>query len=216
MALGEQETAGINLTWLRDNLLYHQDELLQEDKVPDVYKIFDKMVSQTKPGEKKIIFTPWMFGERSPVENHTIRAGLYNISLDCNRRHLIRAVFEGVAFNSKWLLKYLEKLIGQKLDPITIIGGGALSDVWMQIYSDILDREVKQLARAKEGNSIGAALIASEALGLTTWEEIPTLINIEKKFKPRKEFREYYDNMFKEFVKIYKNNRKMYSRLNKR
>ena len=45
MLLNEQEIAGGALTFLRDNILYHKDELLKEEKVPDVYKIFDKISS---------------------------------------------------------------------------------------------------------------------------------------------------------------------------
>jgi len=216
MGLGEQECAGILLNWLRNNILYHKDELLIEEKVPYIYKIFDKMVKNTSPGANKLICTPWMFGERSPVEDHTLRAGLYNLSLDINREHIIRAIFEGVAFNSKWLLRYIEKLVKvKKLDPITLVGGGAISDEWCQIYADILDRTILQVKHPKETNSLGAAFIASVALGYINWNDIPNLIEIKQEFKPRKEYRKIYDELFNEFLNIYKNNKKMYHRLNK-
>lgn len=215
IGVGEQEAAGINLTWLRDNVLYHKDELLVDEDVPDVYKIFDKMVSNVPPGAHNLIFTPWMYGERSPIEDHTVRGGLLNISLDTNREHIIRAIFEGVAFNSKWLLKYIEKLVEvDRFDPITLVGGGAVSDVWCQIYADILDRTVIQVENPKECNSRGAAFIASVALGYIKWEDIPNLIKTKRDFKPRAEYREVYDNLFEEFKTVYKNNRKMYRRLN--
>ena len=82
------------------------------------------------PGANNLIFTPWLYGERSPMEDHTLRGGLFNISLDTDRRHLLRAIFEGVAFNSRWLLQYEERLIGRKFSEISMIGGGASSDVW--------------------------------------------------------------------------------------
>lgn len=215
IGIGEQEAAGINLTWLRDNVLYHKDELLVDENVPDVYKIFDKMVEDVPPGANNLIFTPWMFGERSPIEDHTIRGGLYNVSLDTNREHIIRAIFEGVAFNSKWLLKSIEKLVEvERLDPITLVGGGAISDVWCQIFADILDRDIIQVHNPKESNSKGAAFIASVALGYIEWEDIPNLIQTKQVFKPQQANREIYDRLFEEFKKIYKNNKKMYRRLN--
>lgn len=220
MAAGEQEAAGINLTWLRDKVLYHKDKLLVDEKVPDVYKIFDQMVAEVEPGEKKVIFTPWMFGERSPIEDHTVRGGLYNIGLDVDRRHVIRAVFEGIAFNNRWLLMYLEKLAlpylkGQKqIDNLNIIGGGGMSEVWCQIFADILNRKVRQVAKPKESNSIGAAFIASAALGYINWEQIPSLVQIKQEFTPRPQYRKLYDDLFKEFVGIYTNNKKMFRRLN--
>ncbi|MCP4762996.1 MAG: xylulose kinase, partial [archaeon] len=215
MVMAEQETAGVNLTWIRDKVLYHKDELLVNEKVPDVYKIFDKLVEETEPGEHKLIFTPWMFGERTPIEDYTVRGSLNNLSLDIDRRHIIRAIFEGVAFNTKWLLKYEEKLVGRTLDDINMVGGGAMSDIWCQIYADILDRTMRQVMNPKEATSMGAAFIASVSLGYIKWEDIPNLVEIKKVFKPRSEYREIYDELYKEFLNIYKNNKKMYARLNK-
>ncbi len=212
--LGEQESAGINLVWLRDKVLYHKDELLMEEKVPNVYKIFDQIVETIEPGAHNLIFTPWMFGERAPVEDHTIRGGLYNVSLDIDRRHIVRAIFEGIAFNTRWLLMYLEKKLKRELTPINIIGGGAASDVWCQIYADILNRNIRQHKTPKEGNSIGATYIASVALGYLNWEQIPTLFQLNKEYTPRSQYREIYNKLFKEFVNIYKNNKAMFRRLN--
>jgi len=214
ITLGEQESAGINLAWLRDNILYHKDKLLLQEQQPDVYKIFDSLVEEAEPGSKKLIFTPWLWGERCPIEDHTLRGGLHNLSLDIERKHLLRAIYEGVAFNSRWVIEPLEKLVKHRLDPIVLIGGGAVSDIWCQIYADVLNRTIKQHALPKEGVSIGAALIASVALGYITWEEIPDLIKYKKEYKPNPANREIYDELFKEFKIIYKNNKKMYRRLN--
>ncbi|WP_457557412.1 xylulokinase [Candidatus Harpocratesius sp.] len=215
MIVGEQEAAGITLAWLKDNILYHKDQLLHDEGQPDVYKIFDKLVSEIPPGANNLIFTPWLYGERSPIEDHTLRGGLFNISLDTDRRHLLRAIFEGVAFNSRWLLQFEERLIGRKFSEISMIGGGASSDVWCQIYADILNRKIKQVSHGKESNSIGASLIASVALGKITWEEIPKLISFKAEYTPKIENKKLYDRLFREFVNIYSNNRRMYQRLNK-
>jgi len=105
-------------------------------------------------------------------------------------------------------------MVKNRLDPVVLIGGGAISDIWCQIYADVLNRTVKQHAHPKEGVSIGSALIASVALGYITWEEIPDLIKYKKEYKPNPANREIYDELFKEFKVIYKNNKKMYRRLN--
>ncbi len=214
ISFGEQESAGINLSWLRDNILYHKDELLRDEQKSDVYKIFDSLVEQTEPGSKKLIFTPWLWGERCPIEDHTIRGGFHNLSLNIERKHLLRAIYEGVAFNSRWVIEPLEKLVKYRLDPVVLIGGGATSDIWCQIYADVLNRTVMQHKFPKEGVSIGAALIASVSLGYISWEQIPDLVKYKKEYKPNPENREIYDELFEEFKTIYKNNKKMYRRLN--
>ncbi len=211
----EQETAGACLTFLLDNILYHKDELLSEEKPPDVYKIFDKIAGKIPAGSNKMIFTPWLYGERTPVENHSVRAGLFNQSLNTTREHLIRAVFEGVAFNSKWLLRYVEKFIKQKLNPINMIGGGANSNVWCQIHADVFNRTVRQVKDPIHVNVRGAAFLASIALGYITVDDIPKYIQIADTYKPNPENRKIYDELFKEFINIYKSNKRIYARLNR-
>ena len=113
------------------------------------------------------------------------------------------------------LLQYVEKLVGAPFNEISLMGGGSTSDVWCQIYADVLNRKVKQAKHGQESNSIGAALIASVALGKIKWDDIPSLISYKAVYTPQKQNRKIYDALFKEFVNIYKNNHKMYRRLNK-
>ena len=213
----EQEIAGGCLSYLRDNLLYHKDELLVEESVPDVYKIFDRIVETVPAGSNKLLFTPWLFGERTPIEDHSVRGTLMNVSLKTTRTDLIRAVFEGVAFNSKWLLKYVEKFVGNRiLNPINMIGGGANSNIWCQIFADVLNRNIRQVKDPIQANARGAAFIASVGLGYIDWKDISKYIEFSNTFKPNPKNREIYDKMFVEFVNIYENNKKMFKRLNRR
>ncbi|TKJ27925.1 MAG: xylulose kinase [Promethearchaeota archaeon Loki_b31] len=228
MVIDEQEIAGGALSFLRDKILYHKDELLREEAVPDVYKIFDRMVENVPAGSNNLIFTPWLIGERSPVDDHTIRGGFYNLSLEMSREHLIRAIFEGVAYNIKWLFIYLEKFIQKRkikdtpgmikkdivIPEVSIIGGGANSKIWCQIFADVLDRTIKQVKDPIQTNARGAAFMASVGLGYLTWDQIPELIEYSNVFKPNSENRAIYDKLFSEYVNIYKIMKKMYKRLN--
>ncbi len=224
----EQNIAGGALSFLRDKILYHKDELLKEEALPDVYKIFDRIVERVPAGSNGLIFTPWLIGERSPVDDHTIRGGLYNLSLEMSREHLIRAIFEGVAYNIKWLFIYVEKFI-QKwkmkansgmtkkdivMPEINIIGGGAQSNVWCQIFADVLNRKIRQVKDPILANARGAAFIASVGLGYLNWEEIPKYIEFSNVFEPNRNNRKIYDKLFKEYVNIYKIMRKPCKRLN--
>ena len=211
----EQEIAGGCLSFLRDNVLYHKDELLSEEEVPDVYKIFDKIVEGVKPGSDKLIFTPWLYGERAPKADHTIRGGLYNISLETNREHIIRAIFEGVAYNVRWLHMYIEKFIKRKLDNLHIIGGGANSRIWCQIFADVLDRNIKQVKNPIQSNARGAALIGALGLGYIEQKDIAKHTEINEIFKPNPKNKTIYNQLFKEYVNIYKAMKKIYKRLNK-
>ncbi|MFW9780939.1 MAG: FGGY-family carbohydrate kinase, partial [Candidatus Heimdallarchaeota archaeon] len=228
MIINEQEIAGGTLSFLRDKILYHKDELLREEAVPDVYKIFDKIVEETPPGSNDLIFTPWLIGERAPIDDHTIRGGLYNISLEMSRKHLIRAIFEGVAYNVRWLFMYVERFVRKLkkkggisipkkqvvIPEINIIGGGASSNIWCQIFADVLNRTIKQVENPIQANARGAAFIASVGLGYIDWDHIPKHIEYSNIFKPDPDNREIYDKLFNEYLNIYKIMRKIYKRLN--
>ncbi|MHA1688588.1 MAG: xylulokinase [Promethearchaeota archaeon] len=225
--LNEQEIAGGALQYLRNNILYHKDELLREEQVPDVYKIFDKIVEKVPAGSNNLIFTPWLIGERTPVEDHIIRGGLYNLSLEMTREHIIRAVFEGIAYNVRWLFMYVEKFVEKwkrkenpnlgKHDPIipelSIIGGGGNSDIWCQIFADVLNRKIKRVKNPIQANARGAAFMAAVGLGYIDWEDIPNLMEYSKEFTPNPENRGIYDKLFREYLNIYKTTRKIYKRL---
>jgi xylulokinase len=100
------------------------------------------------------------------------------------------------------------------MDPLNIIGGGAQSDVWCQIYADVLNRTIQRVKDPIQANARGAAFIVSVALGYIAFDDIPNLIQYSTIFHPNPNHVKIYNRLFKEFLTIYKNNRNMYKRLN--
>ncbi len=210
-----QATAGGNLTFLRDNVLYHRDELLSEERVPDVYKIFDRMAERVPAGSNGVLYTPWIYGERAPVDDRSLRAGLYNLSLDNTREDIVRAFLEGVALNTRWLMKPVEKFLGRPVTALNLVGGGGESAVWSQIFADTLGVEVRQVRDAIQANARGAAWIAAVGLGEIAFSDLPGLVGIAEVFEPQVANRAVYDERFATFLEIHKRLRKLYHRLNR-
>ena len=210
----EQETAGASLQYLRDVIIF-PDDGMSPDKPGNAYQLFDEIAARTPAGSDSLIFTPWLNGERTPVDDHTTRAGFHNLSLRTTRAHLIRAVYEGVAYNARWLLKSVEQFIGRKTEAIHMVGGGAKSDIWCQIQADVLDRPIRQMQNPIEVNVRGAALLASAALGHLSYDELGSRAPIAKTYTPNPDHRKIYDDLFKEYLAIYESNRKIHARLNK-
>ncbi len=209
----EQETAGACLSWLRDNLLHPEDALGSGPAPADFFARLDEAAASSVPGSGGVIFTPWLYGERCPIADHAVRAAFINLSLTTTRADMLRSVLEGVALNSRWLLLALERFVGQRLDPIRIIGGGARSALWCQIYADVLGREIEQVEDALQCNARGAALIASLGLGLITADEIPDLVGVSARFSPRPEHTLTYDRLFHEYRAFYRRTKGIYARL---
>jgi xylulokinase len=209
-----QATAGGNLTFLRDNILYHKDELMLEENVPDIFKVLDIIAARVPAGANGVIYTPWIWGERSPVEDRSLRAGLYNFSLRNNRADIIRAFLEGIALNTRWLLDPVEKFLGRQVESIHIVGGGAQSDIWCQIFADVMKRPIKQVKQPVYANACGAAWIGAVGLGLISYDDIPGLVQFKQIYQPQPANTTVYDERFDIFVQIYKQMRGIYHRLN--
>src|SRR5262249_48564832 len=139
----EHETAGACLTFLKDNLRVRPDGVSGSEMT---YSAYDDLAATAPAGANKVLFTPWLNGERSPVDDHTVRGGFHNLSLTTTQGELVRSVYEGTAYNSRWLLGAVERFAGRRLPALTFIGGGAQSAVWAQIHADVLDRTLRRAA----------------------------------------------------------------------
>ncbi|HKH87955.1 MAG TPA: FGGY-family carbohydrate kinase [Acidimicrobiales bacterium] len=198
------ETGGLCLEWLRDKVLASTagfPEIIAE-------------AESSAPGAGDILFTPWLNGERSPVDDRRARGGWHNLSLSTCRADLVRAVLEGVAFNNRWLHDACEHFVRRQLDPIRMIGGGAQSDLWCQIHADVMDRTIEKVAEPLHAGVRGAALFASMSLGAVEARELRDLVQVEGRFVPDPATRSVYDRLYEEFPKLYKSQRPMFKRLN--
>jgi len=204
----EQETAGKALDWLAG--------ILYPDRRVDasVYDELNAAAATVPAGSNGVIFTPWLYGERTPVEDASLRAGFFNQSLETGRYEMIRAVFEGVAFNTRWLLETVERFTKRRLDPIAMVGGGARSDLWAQIHADVLDRTILQREEPLWVNIRGAGMLAHAALGAVAWGDIDASAPTAAVRSPNPENRTVYDDGYKTFRSIHKATRGIYRRLN--
>ncbi len=200
----EHETAGACLTFLRDNLAFAPD-----------FDAMNAMVEQVPAGSGRVLFTPWLNGERSPVDDHTVRGGFHNLSLSTTRGQMVRAVFEGVALNSRWLLEAVEKFAGRRLDSLAFVGGGANSDAWSQIHADVLGREIRQVAEPVLANVRGAGLLALLALDRIALSDVAGMVEIKRTYAPDPATTAEYDLLFGEFVTLYKQTKGIFKRLNR-
>jgi xylulokinase len=213
------DTSGLCLQWLRDNLVAPSDGLFGEAHPaadPCSFDDLTALAAGSPPGARRTIFTPWLAGERTPVADSHVRGGFHNLSLATTRADLVRAVMEGVAYNNHWLLGYVEKFVKQRLDPIRMVGGGAVSELWCQIHADVMDRTIEQVDDPLNAQLRGAAVLAGMALGLVGKGEVRDLVGVSRTFTPDPGNRQVYDRLASELPKLYASQKKMFRRLNRR
>jgi xylulokinase len=209
-----QATACGNLDFLIDRILFDEDALWPGPRPDEVYAKLDRLVEQAPAGARGLLYTPWIFGERAPVEDRSIRAGLHNLSLEHARRDVVRAVYEGVALNTRWVLGPVERFLGHRAGPIAAVGGGARSAIWCQILADVLDRPVRRMRQPIEANVRGSAFLAWLALDRLTLADIPALTPAEALHEPNPAHRQVYERHFAEFKRLYTAHRPIHARLN--
>ena len=214
LLIATQTTAGGNLSYLKERILYHQDELLQDEGVPDVYKILDRIAARTPAGSRGLIDTPWLYGERCPVDDGSLRAGLFNLSLEHSREDMIRAFLEGVALNTRWMLRPVGKFLGRAPAAITIAGGGGASDIWCEIFADTLGVPIRQLADPVQANAVGAAAIAGVGLGRLKFEDLPARTRYRRIYDPHPQRTRVYDESFAVFTELHRRLQPLYKKLN--
>jgi len=209
----EQEVAGASLNWLRDNVFFPADALRAAPAPDHFYRLLDDVAGRAPAGSNGVIFTPWLNGERTPVDDHRLRGGWHDLSLQTTRADLARSVLEGVAYNSRWLLGCVERFTGKPFPALNFIGGGAQSKLWCRIMADVLDRSIRQVEHPIRANARGAAALAALSLGQTTLEDVAQSVKIVETFEPDRSTRRVYDELFHEFRAIHKQTKGIYARL---
>ncbi|GAA2138617.1 FGGY-family carbohydrate kinase [Nocardioides koreensis] len=202
-----QETAGRCLEWF--------GRVLDGDR-PPAYDELTALAATSPPGAGDVIFTPWLAGERSPVDDRAARGGFHHVSLATTRADLVRSVLEGVALNARWLLEAADHVAGQRLAPLRLVGGGTQSLLWCQILADVTGRPVERVADPLLTGLRGVALLSGLALGAVGWEEVRALVPVDAGLEPVPERRETYDRLFTEFTGLYRAQRRMFARLDGR
>ncbi len=204
LLVAEQEIAAGALEWL-----------MRVEGIEGRYDLVERFLEETEPGANGVIFAPWMYGERSPIDDPYVRGAFINLSLGHDKRHLVRAVVEGIILNIKWVYGYVEKLVGFN-EKVRLVGGAALFDSLCMMLASAIGRRVVRLKDPQDATLRGSAAIAAKGLGLVgSIEEAASRFIVDKEFQPNEKLARVYNEVYKYFVETYRRLRKLYRRLNK-
>lgn len=210
--IAETETAGACLQWIADQF-YREEQ--QDPTVENVFPLMDKAVEAVPPGSGYLLFTPWMYGERVPVSDLFVRSTFVNLSYDHTREHMLRAVYEGVAYNLRWILDLMSRSFGFRQETLRAVGGGARGRPWMQIIADVTQKRIETVSNPQAAGAVGCALIAAIGLGIyPDFASLKEVVRVEETCEPRPETRAVYDTLYGSFQEIYRSLRGVYRRIN--
>lgn len=217
------ETSGKSLEWVKNHLALDEiDIYLKKQKVTEgteavSISLYDHMcesIKDTPSGSGGVIFTPWLHGNRCPFEDSNARGMFFNISLDTGKRKLIRAVLEGIAYHTRWILEASMGKISVS-DTIRFVGGGAISPLTCQIMADVLGHRIETVESPQNVGSVGAAVCCGIGLGnIKDFSVVRDFIPANAVYEPDLTVREIHDRNYRVFKRLYKSNIKNFKILN--
>ena len=190
--MGVTQAAGLSLSWLRKTVC------------PELsYAQMDALAEQAGIGADKLLYLPYLMGERTPHLDADARGVFFGLSGAHTRAHLIRAVIEGVSYSLRDCQRIIEGMNG-KIGEMTICGGGASSALWLRMLVDIFGCQVQTL-HAAEGVALGAAMLAGVGAGIYESVEAACdkIITVKQTLSPDAENGKKYDAVYALYDSLY-------------
>ena len=155
--------AGLSLRWWRDT--FSQQEIAEAlERGVDPYEVITEQVAAIPLGADRLIYLPYLMGERSPLLDSNARGVFFGLTTTHTRAHLARAVMEGITFSLRQCLDVLREM-GVRSETMLACGGGARSALWRQMLADVFALPVA-VPLNDEGPAFGAALLAGVGAGI--------------------------------------------------
>jgi len=159
------------------------------------YDYLDSRLRQVPAGSGGLIYHPYLSsgGERAPIHKPTAKGNFFGLDLHHSRHHLLRSIYEGVAFSALDCLRATEV----ELKEIYLSGGGSKSPAWCQIEADIMGCRVKVPAGAEHG-ARGAIITTLVATGVypSYQSAIARLVKVERTYEPDPKNHAVYGQLF--------------------
>ena len=161
---GTMQAGGGSYQWFRNTLGDAETQAAELAGI-DAYEILNLKAEEAPAGSGGLLFLPYLMGERSPLWNPQARACFIGLTMVHGKKHIIRSVLEGVAFNMRLIYEAFQEQ-GVKSARMRLIGGGARSRLWRSIFADVLEIPTARLNFIEEATSVGAAIAGGVGVGL--------------------------------------------------
>lgn len=200
--MGVTQAAGLSLKWFRDNFCNAEIQTAA-GMGKDPYFLMDKEADRIPIGCDKLLYMPYLMGERTPHLDPDCRGVFFGLSAMHTKAHLLRAVMEGVTYSQRDSMEVLRGM-GVKTDTMLACGGGGSSPLWRQMLADVYGCPVTTVA-SKEGPALGVAILAGVGTGV--WSSVPqacdAVIKTNPPQNPVAENSREYEKFYKLYTQIY-------------
>ena len=181
-------TSASNLEWFLSEVLKDIDTNGQ-----NLYDLANQLVEEAPYDASNLIFLPFLFGTNVDAN---AKSAFVGISAWHTRKHLLRAIYEGVVFSHR---HHIDKLLSQGagFKRARIAGGVVNSPIWIQLFADILQVPI-EVTKTKELGAMGAAIVAGVSVELfsSIQEATDQMVNVVEIYQPAVNKKRIYDTKY--------------------
>lgn len=212
--MGVTQGAGLSLKWFRDTFCHEEMETAKQMNV-DPYSLMDKEAELVPIGANKLLYLPYLMGERTPHLDPAARGVFFGLSAIHTKKDMIRAVMEGVSYSLQDCLSVFSQM-KISVKEMLACGGGGNSPLWRKMLADLYGCTVKTVS-CKEGPALGAALLAGVGAGLygSVQEACEKVIHMDRQVFPEEENHRLYQKMYDTYTKLYPALKECFQQLNR-
>ena len=200
--MGVTQGAGLSLKWFRDNFCVSEKETASLMGV-DPYYLMDKAVQESPIGANRLLYLPYLMGERTPHLDPDARGVFFGLSAMHTKRDMLRSVMEGVTYSLRDCVEVCREM-GVNVSDMMACGGGGTSPVWRQMLADLYGVPVGTVA-SKEGPALGVAILAM--VGAEIYPSVPeacdAVIRRGTVQEPVAEHIPVYETYYRLYTKLY-------------
>lgn len=208
---GTMQTAGASYNWMVQQLCRHEKAEAALSK-GSVYDLIDEQILQSPLGANKLLFLPYMMGERSPRWNVNAKGAFIGLTVGHTHADMLRAVMEGITLNLGLIVNIFRQHV--PVENMTVIGGCAQNPVWQQMMADIYQTDIHIPNYLEEATSMGAAILAGIGAGLfKDFSVTDRFIHIDKTISPIAANVEKYKQLSEVFDRTYYHLKEVYTDL---
>ena len=162
--MGGPQSAGLSLEWFKDNFC---KDLIQkaDEEGASLYDTITEMVEHVSVGSEKLLYLPFLMGERTPHIDPLYRGAFLGLNVIHTQAHLLRAIMEGIAYCLADCNNLLKNQ-GVRVVSMRACGGGSRSVVWRKIMAALYQCNVCTLVPGSGDPAYGAAILAGAGTGV--------------------------------------------------
>lgn len=163
------------------------------------WEAFYDLAKKAPPGNWGLFLIPYFSGATAPYWDLEARGVMFGFLMDHSKPHMVRAIMEGLAHETRRQMGFMEKGTGIPISEVRMYGGSARSDLWNQIFADVLGVRICT-TETVETTALGAAICAAAGAGVysSIEEAADHMVQVKKEYQPMPAYRQLYDRLHHE------------------